>query len=85
MLVSMEFIHQPVHGGSVSNATRYSIRLLCVANLAVIPFRGIAVRVKHCQFGKCTTPHDYYWHRSGIRIPLCHECYVMLGGKRPRV
>lgn len=46
MWVSMVFIHQPAHGGSVSSATRYSIRLLCVANLAVIPSRGIAVLVK---------------------------------------
>jgi len=37
-----------------------------------------------CQIGKCQAPFEYYWHRSGFKLKLCHECYVMLGGKRPR-
>lgn len=52
---------------------------------SVIAVIKVKRKVKHCQVGKCTTPHDYYWHRSGIRIPICHGCYVMLGGKRARV
>ena len=40
------FIVPPALGGTVSIAASYSIPLLCVANLAAIPFRGIAVLVK---------------------------------------
>ena len=41
-------------------------------------------KIKHCQVGKCQTPHDYYWYKLGIKIACCHECYAMLGGKRAK-
>ena len=42
----MVFILRPVRGGNVSSAMSYSIQPHCVANLAAIPSRGIAVHVR---------------------------------------
>mgnify|MGYP003628177267 CR=1 FL=1 len=42
----MAFDVLPVHGGTALVAVSYSIPLLCVANLAAIPSRGIVVIVK---------------------------------------
>mgnify|MGYP003653202286 CR=1 FL=1 len=67
MLTLMVFIHQPVHGGSVSSAMRYSIRRLYVANLAAIPSRGIVVLVRCviCGFEADVNPRiaAIYGHR----------------------
>lgn len=83
MLTSMAFIHQPDHGGNALGAMRYSIRLLCVANPAAIPSRGIVVLVKCaiCGFEANVNPrilaiYGHRPHRSMLNPPEIWICDI---------
>ena len=71
----MVFDDQPVLGGTALIAVNYFIRLLCVVNLAAIPFRGIVVHVKCaiCGFEADVNPRiaAIYGHRPhrSMRAP----------------
>lgn len=81
MLISMAFILLQDHGGNASGAMRYSILRLCVANLAAIPSRGIAVLVKCviCGFEAEVNPriaaiYGHRPHRSMLDPPKIWIC-----------